>query len=52
MLKKSSKQVKNTSVKTLVVNNVDYISITDIVKQKNALEPKDVVKTGCVLKTH
>jgi hypothetical protein len=50
MLKKSSIQVKNTSVKTLVVNNVDYISITDIAKQKNALEPKDVVKNWMRLK--
>lgn len=50
MLKKSSIQVKNTSVKTLLVNNVDYISITDIAKQKNALEPKDVVKNWMRLK--
>ncbi len=36
--------VQDTIIKTLQVNGVDYICITDIAKQKNPIEPKDVVK--------
>ncbi len=36
--------VKDTSIKTMLVNGIDYICITDIAKQKNPIEPKDVVK--------
>ena len=36
--------VKDISIRTLNVNGIDYISITDIAKQKNPVEPKDVVK--------
>ncbi len=36
--------VKNQTIKTLAKNGVDYICITDIARQKNAIEPKDVVK--------
>lgn len=36
--------VKNQMVKTISHNGIDYISITDIAKQKNPIEPKDVVK--------
>lgn len=42
--------VKNVSIRTLKVNGEDYISITDIAKQKNPLEPKDVVKNWMRLK--
>lgn len=34
--------VKNQMIKTLSKNGVDYICITDIARQKNAIEPKDV----------
>jgi hypothetical protein len=34
----------DTGIKTMVVNDVDYVSITDIARQKNPFEPKDVVK--------
>ena len=44
MAKKNELIVRDVVIKTIVVNGVDYISITDIAKQKNALEPKDVVK--------
>ena len=37
-------QVKESVIKTLKTNGTDYICITDIAKQKNPLEPKDVVK--------
>ena len=50
MIKKSNIQVKNLAVKTILVNNLDYISITDIAKQKNPVEPKDVVKNWMRLK--
>lgn len=42
--------VKEVSIRTLKINNTDYISITDIAKQKNAFEPKDVVKNWLRLK--
>jgi hypothetical protein len=42
--------VKDVSIRTLTLNGADYISITDIAKQKNPLEPKDVVKNWMRLK--
>lgn len=36
--------VKDTTIRTLTKNGVDYICITDIARQKNPVEPKDVVK--------
>ena len=37
-------EVKETIVKTIKFNGDDYLSITDIAKLKNSVEPKDVVK--------
>ncbi len=42
--------VKELIVKTLKINGIDYICITDIAKQKNPFEPKDVVKNWMRLK--
>jgi hypothetical protein len=50
MAKTSNITVKEVSVRTLKVNSTDYISITDIAKQKNPIEPKDVVKNWMRLK--
>ncbi len=36
--------VKDTLIRTLSRNGIDYICITDIARQKNPDEPKDVVK--------
>ncbi|MBR1774197.1 MAG: KilA-N domain-containing protein [Bacteroidales bacterium] len=36
--------VKDSLIKTITINGIDYISITDIARQKNPVEPKDVVK--------
>ena len=36
--------VRNQTNKTLTKDGVDYICITDIARQKNPIEPKDVVK--------
>ncbi len=36
--------VKDTPVRTVKVNEVDYICITDIAKLRNPIEPKDVIK--------
>ena len=44
MTKKGTFQVKDTIIKTLQQNGIDYICITDIARQKNPVEPKDVVK--------
>lgn len=43
-------QVKEASIRTLKVGVEDFISITDIAKQKNPIEPKDVVKNWMRLK--
>ena len=44
MAKKSEIIVKDVSIRTMKVNGTDYLCITDIAKQKNDAEPKDVVK--------
>ena len=44
MAKKSDIIVKDITIRTMKVNGSDYICITDIARQKNAEEPKDVVK--------
>jgi len=50
MAKTTNITVKEVSVRTLKVKGTDYISITDIAKQKNPVEPKDVVKNWMRLK--
>ena len=44
MVKKSIITVKDVNIRTMTVNGIDYICITDIARQKNETEPKDVVK--------
>lgn len=44
MAKRDSIVVKEVVIKTMVRNGMDYICITDIARQKNPAEPKDVVK--------
>lgn len=44
MPKKNQLHVNDVSIKTIQQNGIDYICITDIARQKNPLEPKDVVK--------
>jgi hypothetical protein len=44
MAKKEILIVKGLAITTLKFNNDDYISLTDIARQKNAEEPNDVVK--------
>ncbi|MDH6356550.1 hypothetical protein M2135_000407 [Parabacteroides sp. PF5-9] len=41
---KNNLDVQGNQVKMLHINNADYISITDIAKIRNPIEPKDVVK--------
>ncbi len=36
--------IKDTSIRTLYKDGVDFICITDIARLKNPIEPKDVVK--------
>ena len=43
-VKKAVIQVRDTMIRTLQENGIDYICITDIARQKNPVEPKDVVK--------
>ena len=50
MAKNKVLKVKSVDIKALSINDLDYISITDIAKQKNPLEPKDVVKNWMRLK--
>lgn len=44
MNKNSEISVKDTLIRTMTKDGVDYICITDIARQKNPVEPKDVVK--------
>lgn len=44
MAKTKSITVQTQNIKTITLDGVDYISITDIARQKNPIEPKDVVK--------
>ncbi|MBP5380627.1 MAG: KilA-N domain-containing protein [Bacteroidaceae bacterium] len=44
MAKKTDIIVKDVVIKTMTKGNIDYICITDIARQKNTTEPKDVVK--------
>ena len=44
MSKKNEISVKDVIIRTMTQNGIDYICITDIARQKNAVEPKDVVK--------
>lgn len=50
MTKVQKINVKDTTIRTMKVGNADYICITDIARQKNPIEPKDVVKNWMRLK--
>ncbi len=43
MAKRSIITVKNVSIRTMTVNGIDYICITDIAKQKNEINPTGVI---------
>ena len=43
MAKKSIITVKDVSIRTMTVNGIDYICITDIAKQKNETDPNGVI---------
>lgn len=43
-MKKNDIVVKEVVIKTIIKDGIDYICITDIARQKNNVEPKDVVK--------
>ena len=42
--------IKESTIRTININGTDYICITDIAKQKNPIEPKDVIKNWMRLK--
>ena len=50
MTKINQISVRDISIRTIKINGEDYICITDIAKQKNPVEPKDVVKNWMRLK--
>ena len=43
MAKKSEITVKDVTIKTMAVNGIDYICITDIARQKNEADPNGVI---------
>ncbi len=43
MAKKNEITVKDVTIKTMTINGIDYISITDIARQKNAVDPNGVI---------
>jgi hypothetical protein len=50
MTKTKEISVKGIAVRAIKVNGEDFICITDIARQKNPIEPKDVVKNWLRLK--
>ena len=50
MTKVQEINVKDTTIRTMKEGDSDYFCITDIARQKNPLEPKDVVKNWMRLK--
>ena len=50
MSKDSEIAVKDVLIRTMTKNGIDYICITDIARQKNPVESKDVVKNWLRLK--
>lgn len=49
---KAQMKVKDNLVNVIRVGNVDYISLTDLARYKNPVEPKDVVKNWLRTKTN
>ena len=43
MAKKSIITVKDVNIRTMTANGIDYICITDIARQKNAVDPNGVI---------
>ena len=43
MAKKNEIIVKDVNIKTMTIDGVDYICITDIAKQKNDIDPNGVI---------
>ena len=43
MAKKNTITVKDVNIRTMFVNGIDYICITDIAKQKNEIDPAGVI---------
>ena len=44
MAKQKMITVRDVNIRTMTKDGIDYICITDIARQKNEAEPKDVVK--------
>lgn len=40
----TSINVKNNLVRVMRVGNIDYISLTDLAKYRNAVDPSDVIR--------
>ena len=41
--------VKDANIRTMNIKGVDYICITDIARQKNAIDPNGVILTNSML---
>lgn len=49
---KAQMKVKDNLVSVIRIGNVDYISLTDLARYKNSIEPKDVIKNWLRAKTN
>lgn len=49
---KTQMKVKDNLVNVIRIGNVDYISLTDLARYKNPIEPKDVIKNWLRAKTN
>ena len=43
MAKKNEIIVKDVTIRTININGVDYICISDVARQKNAIDPNGVI---------
>ena len=49
---KTEMKVKDSLVRVIRIGKVDYISLTDLARYKNPIEPKDVIKNWLRAKTN
>ncbi len=49
---KTQMKVKDNLVSVIRIGNVNYISLTDLARYKNPIEPKDVIKNWLRAKTN
>ena len=44
--------VNNNKIRVMRINDVDYISLTDLAKYSNPENPANVIIIGCIIREH